>query len=291
MTGTKEDQAIFWDKQAGPKWVRQGEGMDALLNPVQQALLDRAAPLQGESVLDVGCGGGSSTIAAGGRVGPRGTVLGADVSATLLDLARRRVAAAGTDQVRFDHCDAETHPFEARSFDLMISRFGVMFFENSAAAFANMARALKSGGRMAFAAWGDIPANPYFTLPAAVSRQVFGGSPPKSDPDGPGPFAFRDPARILDILDRAGLQEGHVQVAEIELTAPGGAEAAADLMLEIGPAEAAINHFEADAEARAAVREGIVAALRPYERDGTVFIPAQINIATAVVGQRGGWSG
>lgn len=285
MAQQKRDQREFWDKQAGPKWVRLGDGMDALLDPVQRALLDRADPAPGASVLDVGCGGGSTSIAAGGRVGSGGTVLGADISSTLLELARERARQAGAGQVQFELCDAQTHPFAARTFDLVISRFGSMFFEDFSAAFSNLARALKPGGRLAIATWGEIPANPYFTMPAAVARQVFGGSPPKSDPDGPGPFALRDPERILDIFASSGLQASNVEVLDLELTAPGGAEEAADLLMEIGPAEAAANHFDADAATRKALRQGIITALRRYEREGAVFLPARINISTATVGR------
>ena len=280
---TDSDQARFWDKEAGPKWVREARAMDALLAPVLEALLARAAPREGEQVLDVGCGSGASSLALAVRVGPGGHVLGADISAPLLAAARARAEAAGLSQLEFRQCDAETEAFAPAATDLIFSRFGVMFFEDPAAAFANMARALRPGGRLWIAAWGEIAENPSFTLPAAVAREVFGGAPPRGDPDGPGPFAFREVARIRAILEAAGLSEVAVEAAPLALPAPASTEALADLMCEIGPVAGAFTHFEASPRQRAATRDGIVTALRPYERAGRVLLPAQINFATGRV--------
>jgi SAM-dependent methyltransferase len=283
MGGPNAEQEEFWDRQAGPKWVRRAAEMDALLAPVLRLLLDEARLRDGESVLDVGCGNGTSTFEAAGLVGKAGHATGADISGSLLKLARDRAARAGIRNVDFLLADAETQDFPKRSFDVMISRFGVMFFDDSVAAFRNIARALRPGGRIVFAAWGQIGANPYFTLPAAVSRAHFGGAPPKGDPDGPGPFAFREPERILDILRGAGLAEVRVDVRQVELTPTGGPEDMAQLCEEIGPVAGAFEHFNATDADRRAVRDGIASALRDYERAGALRVPAEINLGLATV--------
>ncbi|MDF1728051.1 MAG: methyltransferase domain-containing protein [Sulfitobacter sp.] len=279
--GPNLDQQEFWDRQAGPKWVRQAHFMDSLLSPVLDELLARAALKPGAAVLDVGCGSGASSRRAAALVGPEGRVLGADISASLLTHARAE--AEGTGQLSFTLCDAQTHPFEPASFDLLISRFGVMFFDDPVAAFANMARALRPGGRILFAAWGEIPQNPYFTLPAAVAREHFGASPPKTDPDLPGPFAFRDAARIENILSAAGLEDIRIDPVPLILTGPGDAATLAPTLSEIGPIERAFSHFEANDADREAVTRKLAEALQPWEVAGNLAIPALVNMTEARV--------
>ncbi len=277
------EQRNFWDQLAGPKWVRLGDGMDRLLAPILETVLDVANLKQGDRVLDIGCGGGTSTLAAAHSVGPDGHAMGADISETLLRLARDRAQAADVSNAAFQLCDAETHEFETNSFDAMISRFGVMFFGDPAAAFANMATGLRPGARITFAAWGQIPNNPYFTLPAAVARKHFGAAPPKTDPDDPGPFAFRDPARVLGILNDAGLSNAQVDVREIALTPPDGVAGLGALCAEIGPVERAFQHFDASQADRKAVNAAVVEAFSVFEKDGVLQVPAEINIVTATV--------
>lgn len=279
MTGTNADQATFWDSEAGPKWVRHADAMDACLAPVTQAVLDAANLQSGGQVLDIGCGAGHSTLQAAGLVGSEGQALGVDISNTLLALAKNR--ARHVPQAHFTLADAETHPFEAGQFDALISRFGVMFFDNPVAAFANMARALKPGGRIAFAAWGQIPENPFFTLPAAAVRQVLGAAPPKADPDAPGPFAFRNPERVLRILKEAGLRATSVDVQHIPLPIAGGPDEAAAVWKEIGPVDRAFRHFDTPPAQQEEVLSTLKEMLRTHIQDGALMIPSEINIFSA----------
>lgn len=277
------EQQRFWDQLAGPTWVRLGDAMDRMLAPVLEALLEVADLQKGARVLDIGCGAGASTLAAARIVGADGHVIGADISETLLHQAREKAAEAGVSNVAFRHCDAETHAFQPASFDALISRFGVMFFGDPAAAFANMATGLRPGARMSFATWGQIPNNPYFKLPATVARRYFGAAPPRSDPDGPGPFAFRDPDRVLGILKEAGLTDARVDVRRILLTPPDGAAGLAALCAEIGPTEIAFEHFEASQTDRERVNAAVAEAFSVYETDGVLRVPSEINIVKATV--------
>lgn len=275
---TNSEQRDFWSDAAGPKWLRFESAMDALLQPVLEGVMARANLKSGETAIDVGCGTGASALRVADAVGPTGHVLGADISGPMLNRAAAR--AQDHPQLEFIETDAQTHEFEPAAFDHLVSRFGVMFFENPVAAFANMARALKPGGRVTFAAWGQIPANPYFTFAAQAARNII-GAPPKSDPDLPGPFAFRDPARVLDILTQAGLRDAQCDTAKIMLTPQGTLADFADTALSIGPANAAISHFEADAAQIAALREMLQDVFAPFDEPDGFHIPAEINFFTA----------
>ncbi|MEO0936673.1 MAG: class I SAM-dependent methyltransferase [Pseudomonadota bacterium] len=270
------DQAQFWSSPAGQSWVTHQESMDTVLQPVLDAVFARAALGAGMSVIDIGCGTGASSLQAAGIVGDAGHVTGFDISPVLLGHARRR--AAGLDNVTFIEGDAQVHAFEAASADAIISRFGVMFFADTTAAFANMARALRPGAAMTMAAWGPAPQNPWFMVPAKVARARL-GDPPKVDRTLPGPFAFEDAARTQALLEAAGL---HVEIDTQELTLDGGTDpvVAAELCSRIGPANSIMRQFEGTEEDRLAIRDGIAAEMGQWSAD-RVRIPATIHIITA----------
>lgn len=277
MTQDNSDQVDFWSSNAGPKWVRRQASLDPLMQPVLDEVLARADLQPGQRVLDIGCGSGAASLAAADAVGTGGHVLGVDVSAPLLDLARQRAAAL--PHVDFHHGDAADLQLDHHA-DRLISRFGVMFFADPVASFTHMAKQLKPGARLSFAAWGQIPENPFFTLPARAARASL-GSMPKSDPDAPGPFAFRDPERVQQILDHAGWNEITCDVVELNLTPAGGPDDLAEQMCDIGPAGGAVTHFEATPEQIADLRQTIAEGLQPYANNGAFLLPAQINFVTA----------
>ncbi len=272
------DQRQFWTDEAGPKWVTYQAQMDRLLQPVLDGVLERADLVPGQWVLDIGCGTGASTIQAAEAVGRRGRVTGIDISPTLLEMARRR--AANPNRVSFIEADAADHDFGPGGFDRLLSRFGLMFFTDPSAAFANMASGLTATARVSFAAWGEIPANPYFTLAAQAARDVLGPMP-KSDPDAPGPFAFRDPDRIETVLKEGGFRHTVIEVADIFLTPEGRLEQFADQSLAIGPAEAAMRHFDAGDDERYAIHERLQELFAHFMTPDGLRIPARINFATA----------
>ena len=276
MSGNR-DQRAFWSDEAGPLWVAQRAALDIALASVLGGTLARAALEPGHSVLDIGCGAGASTLAAAHAVGATGHVTGIDISSTLLDAARAQ--ASCLTNIAFLEADAQTHPFAPESADVILSRFGVMFFDDSVAAFKNIATALRANGRFVFSAWGAIADNPFFTLPAQVARQML-GPVPKSDPDGPGPFALRDGARISHILQDAGLR-AHIETVQVPLTMPQGAAAMAEIMCHIGPANKALGHYGADDGQQRNLKEGLTQALAPFEHDSGITLPASINYVTA----------
>lgn len=274
---TNAEQEEFWTSHAGPKWVTQQARMDAVLAPVLRLLMDRAPLKTGDRVLDIGCGTGVSLSAAAKVVGSNGHVTGLDISETMLDLASQRMKAHVN--VSLLKADAQVHMF-ATSFDAMISRFGVMFFNDTIAALKNLGRALASGGTMTFAAWGPAPQNPYFMVPAKAATRVL-GEMPKFDRTLPGPFAFEDSARVLDMMEQAGLTNPRVETVGLDLTPPGNATETADLFLDIGPAQRAVEYHEADEAMTAKVKQAVAEAITEFETPSGLRIPACIHIYTA----------
>jgi SAM-dependent methyltransferase len=169
-------------------------------------MLDAAALKPGERVLDVGCGNGATTIEAARRVRPGGVAVGIDLSAPMLGFARQRATAAGAMEAKFVRDDAQTHTFTADEFDAVVSRFGLMFFDDPQAAFANLRRALRPGGRLAFVAWQGIERSQWIMVPGAAAAPHV-GLPEGIAPDAPGPAGLADPARVLRLLGGAGFTD------------------------------------------------------------------------------------
>jgi SAM-dependent methyltransferase len=189
-------------------WVLEASRFDRMLEPYGEALLDTLAVRAGESVLDVGCGGGTTTMALAHEVGPTGCVTGIDVSARLLALAGQRVAALAN--VALVEADAGTYDYKPESFDAVASRMGMMLFDDPAKAFTNLAGSLRTGGRVVFATWCERAANLWSTLPmAAVAAHL---ALPESEP--PPAFALASPACIHEVCAKAGLRE--VRMTRVE---------------------------------------------------------------------------
>jgi ubiquinone/menaquinone biosynthesis C-methylase UbiE len=194
------DQIAYWNGPGGQHWADRQQTQDIVLAPVSGVLIDRAKVKAGERIIDVGCGCGSTTIALAQKAGPAGHVLGIDISAPMLARARQ-MAPAGTP-VDFVLADATVYPFDPASFDLLASRFGVMFFAQPAVSFANMRRALRPTGRLTFACWREPRDNPFFMAPLqAVYKHV--PKLPQLGPEDPGPFSFASEARVHRILGEA----------------------------------------------------------------------------------------
>ena len=169
------EQAEYWG--AAQSWIDCRNMLDALLQPVLDRLLDGAALQPGQAVLDIGCGTGASSMAAARSVGADGQVTGADISALMLDLALQRAGCAGLENVTYLKSDVQTYPFEAAAFDHVISRFGVMFFDDPVAAFRNVRAAMRPGARLTFVAWAGQAVNPWFAIPRQAAVDVLGAPP------------------------------------------------------------------------------------------------------------------
>jgi SAM-dependent methyltransferase len=272
------DQIAYWNGTGGQRWADRQQAQDILLKPIADALIDRAKPKAGERVIDVGCGGGATSIAFAQEVGSSGHVLGVDVSGPML--ARARASAPKELPVDFVLADATVYPFDPASFDLLASRFGVMFFAEPSRSFANMRRALGLSGRLAFACWREPRENPFFMAPLqAVYKHV--PKLPQQGPEDPGPFSFASEARVHRILGEAGFtgiaMEPHNLTLDVAIGR--GLDAAVQGALEIGPASRALEGHPADV--RAAAMNSIREVLATFAKGETVPLPASIWIVTA----------
>ena len=182
-------QADYWNANAGQKWTEHQEHQDQVLRPVSDRLIAAAKPKPGERVIDVGCGCGATTIQFAERVGPAGAVLGLDVSAPMLARARER--APQDLPITLALADATVHDVTSHAADLVVSRFGVMFFADPAKSFANLRTGLKPGGRLVFACWREAKQNPWLDPAAARGGQAC-PAPARDQPGGSGPVRLRE---------------------------------------------------------------------------------------------------
>jgi ubiquinone/menaquinone biosynthesis C-methylase UbiE len=272
------DQIAYWNGPGGQHWTDRQQAQDTLLAPVSDILIDRAKARTGERIIDAGCGCGATAIAFAQKVGPTGHVLGIDISAPMLARARQ-IAPAGLP-VDFVLADATVYRFDQSSFDLLVSRFGVMFFAEPAVSFANLRGALRPSGRLAFACWREPRDNPWLMMPL---QAVYKHAPklPQLGPEDPGPFAFASEARVNRILSEAGFAGIKMERCDLSLdVAIGrGLEAAVETALEIGPASRAL--AEQPPDVVAAATDSIREALTPFVRGKSVLLGGSIWIVTA----------
>jgi SAM-dependent methyltransferase len=205
MSVANRDQAEHWNgSEQAAHWVSHQQQYDRMLAPFIDMILGAAALSAGDNVLDVGCGCGSTTLAAAEAAAP-GPVVGVDLSAPMLARARDSAALGALVNASFEQGDAQDHPF-GQVFDVVISRFGVMFFADPVAAFANLRAATRPGGRMAFVCWQPLIANEWLMIAlAALAEHVRLPDPP--EPGAPGMFSLAEPGRIQGILGDAGWRQ------------------------------------------------------------------------------------
>ena len=272
------DQIAYWNGPGGQHWTDRQQTQDMMLAPVCDILIDRAKVRSGERIIDVGCGCGATTTALAQKTGPTGRVFGVDISAPMLTRARQ--IAPGDLPVDFMLADATVYPFDAASFDLLVSRFGVMFFAQPALSFANMRKALRPSGRLTFACWREPRDNPWLLTPLQAAYKHV-PKLPQLGPEDPGPFSFASEQRVHRILGEAGFSGIAMEPCNLSLdVAVGrGLDAAVETALEIGPASRALEGHPSNI--RAAAANSIREVLGPYARGQTVPLGASIWVVTA----------
>lgn len=227
-------QIAYWNAGAGETWAQLQERMDNQLAPLGRRVMAELDLVAGQKVLDIGCGAGQTTLQLAEAVGHAGQVLGVDISHPMLEVARRRARTEGASNTSFLEADAQAHGFEPGAFDVVFSRFGVMFFSDPTAAFANIHSAMKPGGRLAFVCWRTPAESPVMTLPMAAAAPFLPPQPPPADPTAPGPFAFADPERVRRILSDAGFSEVAATPHD-EKIGGGNLDQTLEVSLRVGP--------------------------------------------------------
>ena len=272
------DQVEHWNASAGETWAALSDRLDRMVGPLGELAMDALGLRGAEHVVDIGCGCGQTTIELGRRIGEWGEVVGVDVSVPMLEVAKARAARAGLANVRFLETDAQTHRFEAASANAVFSRFGVMFFSDPVAAFANIRHALAPGGRLAFVCWRAMSENPLMTAPLQAALPYFAEQPAQpADPLAPGPFAFADRDRLFGILSGAGFHDIEIRPHDQPVTT-GDLEETVEISMKIGPLGRILRE-RPDLQAR--VAQAIREAVAPLVTAAGVFFDSATWIVTA----------
>ncbi len=266
----------YWNGRPAGVWVTEAERFDFMLAPFGRRLLAAAVLEPGERVLDVGCGNGAVSLDAARAVGRGGWVTGLDLSAPMLEVARRRAKEQEID-VAFVQDDAQTASF-GEPFDVVLSRFGVMFFDNPEVAFTNLAKATRPGGRLCFVCWQEMFANEWIAVPA-MAMVAHVGIPDLPEPGAPGPFALADAQRISGLLESSGWSEVTVEAHKDGMCLGRDPEDVIAFMLsdEMGRRLVA----DKDPVAVKAGTEAALEALRPYVTPEGVVLGGACWIVTA----------
>jgi SAM-dependent methyltransferase len=258
-----QQQAEHWNGAESSHWVEHADRYDRQLAPFADALLEQVQSSDVDRVLDIGCGCGVTTITVAQHA-LRAT--GVDLSRPMLNVARQRAADAGRTNVDFVVADAQTHHFEAGSFDIVISRFGVMFFDDPVAAFTNVRRSLAVGGRVAFVSWQGLEANEWLLVPGLAAAQHV-ALPDLAGDGGPGMFSLSKPDSISELLARAGFRNVQIDPLGPTITLGGGGtvDESLDYLLGTGIARALLDSAEPEARIRAidAVRAALTEHYEP----------------------------
>jgi SAM-dependent methyltransferase len=280
------EQAALWNGASGEAWVREQKLLDASFVNFEKVLVDEVSRAGAHRVLDVGCGSGATSLAIARHLGSAGTCTGIDISAPLIELARARarcddvgdsVGAGG--RAGFLLADAQTHEFADAQYDLAVSRFGVMFFEDPVAAFANLRGALRSGGGLRAITFRDASENPFMTTAERAAAPMLPDLPPRR-PDAPGQFAFADPARVQGILSAAGWSA--IDLAPIDVPCAFPASELVGYFTRLGPVAPVLRG--ADETTRARVIDRVREGFSPFvEGDEVRFVAACWMISATAV--------
>jgi SAM-dependent methyltransferase len=272
------EQAEAWNGDDGLHWAQHRDRYDTMLHPHATRLLHAAAIAPGQRVLDIGCGCGETTCRAARQAGPGGGALGVDLSGPMLDEARRRAARELLSNVSFEQADVQAFPFEAEAFDVAISRFGVMFFDDPHAAFVRIHQALRPGGRLAFLCWQDVMENDHLVVPfSAIARYV--PLPELGGPGRPGPFSLADPERIRESLADAGFTGISIEPVTEPMWLGTDADDATGFLQENPTARTMLK--DADEQTVANVRQALREALATHQTADGVALGSAAWLVTA----------
>lgn len=258
MSGAGVDQKELWNGEAGTSWVEQQEVFDAMFAPITDALVAYVKETGAKRILDVGCGPGGTTRAMGAAVGAGADCVGLDISEPMIAAARANAAQEGAE-AEYVVADAQTHGFDAGRFDAAVSRFGVMFFDDPVAAFANLRGAVREGGGLRAYTWRHPRDNAFMTVAGRTAKE-FVPDMPKFDPEAPGQFGLCEEERVRRVLGEAGWRDVELAPFDFECVMPAGE--LIPFFTTRGPLGQVFSKMDAETQAR--VVEALEAAFAEY---------------------------
>jgi SAM-dependent methyltransferase len=271
-----DEQARLWNGPSGHAWVENQELLDQLYKPFEDLLVQVASATPRRAVLDVGCGAGATTLAIARGMDGAAACVGVDISEPLIAAARSRAEREQTPAT-FICANAQTYAFEPATFDLIVSRFGVMFFDDPVAAFANLRHAVRDGGELQVIAWRSAASNPFMTTAEGAAAPLLSNLPPRR-PNAPGQFAFADERRVHAILEESGWAD--IEPHPIDVACTLAESELVPYLTRLGPVGRALD--DVDARTRAEVTEIVRAAFEPFVHGAEV----QFNAACWMIGAR-----
>jgi len=272
--------AEFWNGNGGKNWISRETRLESSLKVFGQQAIDAGGISPGQRILDIGFGCGETTIELAQKVGPQGRVHGVDISVAMVEAAEKKAVKSGISNVSFECSDAQTTTFPADHYDLVFSRFGVMFFDDPIGAFKNIYTSLKPGGRLAFICWAPRDQNAWVGLPLqVVAKHLSLPAPPAIDQ--PGPFSLSEEPRVSDILGSAGFANISVEPFQTPFVLGGDVDEALSFLMQLAPSGSAINNAEADEETRVQIALDMAELLKSHESDKGVCMSAAALLVTA----------
>ena len=273
-----DEQFEFWNEGIGRKWVEEDNSMNERLSILTKELFLRSNIKRDDKILDIGCGGGQTTFEASEMVGENGYVVGADISKILLDLAESKYA--NTKNLEFKYCDVQNYEFKVNSFSKVISRFGVMFFENPIEAFKNIYNSIQEGGSLNFVCWTNVMENEFFTDPTNIIIKHINKEFPEIT-RAPGPLAFSEEDYVKEILMSSKFKNVKIEKVYSSISTNDSAEKDGALLLKLGLGGRLLADANLSKKELSIIRDEMVEISQKRQKDGKITYKACLNYVSA----------
>jgi ubiquinone/menaquinone biosynthesis C-methylase UbiE len=273
-----DEQFEFWNEGIGKKWVEEDDSMNERLSILTKELFLRSNINRDDKILDIGCGGGQTTFEASEMVGENGYVIGADISKILLDLAKSKYA--NTKNLEFKYCDVQNYEFRENSFNKVISRFGVMFFENPIEAFKNIYNSIQEGGSLNFVCWTNVMENEFFTDPTNIIIKHINKEFPEIT-RAPGPLAFSEEDYVKEILMSSKFKNVKIEKVYSSISTNDSAEKDGALLLKLGLGGRLLADANLSKKELSIIRDEMVEISQKRQKNGKITYKACLNYVSA----------
>ena len=273
-----DEQFEFWNEGIGKKWVEEDDSMNERLSILTKELFLRSNINRDDKILDIGCGGGQTTFEASKMVGENGYVIGADISKILLDLAKSKYA--NTKNLEFKYCDVQNYEFRENSFNKVISRFGVMFFENPIEAFKNIYNSIQEDGSLNFVCWTNVIENEFFTDPTNIIIKHINKEFPEIT-RAPGPLAFSEADYVKEILVSSKFKNVKVEKVYSSISTNDSAKKDGGLLLKLGLGGRLLADANLSKKELSVIRDEMIEISQKRQKNGKITYKACLNYVSA----------